>query len=221
MAKNKPLRQTAYEYIKAKILSCEYAPGTYINEHQICEEMDGISRTPVRDALGRLEQEGLLEIMPKKGILVTALNFSDINRLYEVRLLLEPYVLRRYGAKLDPVELNRFAEIMADPGRIHSDSAQYYFYDLDDQFHGFIMNALPNQYLLGAYDNISNLNHRLRVLSGNVVENRIRDTFAEHLLIINACLAEDWEAAASAMTEHLENSRVATFHLISASGYNV
>lgn len=213
--KNKPLRQVAYDYIKKKILSCEYEPGIHLNEQQLCDEMGGISRTPVRDALGRLEQEGLLNILPKKGIVVSELKLNDINRIYEVRLLLEPYVLRRYGPKLDPVKLERFAEIMSDPGRVNSNSDyQYYFYDLDDQFHGFIMNAMPNQYLTDTYENINDLNQRLRVLSGSRVENRIAETFAEHLRVVNACLKKDWEAAADAMTDHLEKARVITFQLI-------
>lgn len=212
-SKNKPLRQTAYDYIKKKILSCEYEPGLHLNEQQLCDEMGGISRTPVRDALGRLEQEGLLNVLPKKGIIVSELKLNDINRIYEVRLLLEPYVLRRYGSKLDSVKLERFAEIMSDPDRVQSDYP-YYFYDLDDQFHGFIMNAMPNQYLTDTYENVNNMNQRLRVMSGTHVKNRIADTFAEHLLIINACIAGDWEAAANAMTEHLDKARIATFQLI-------
>lgn len=211
--KSKPLRQVAYDYIKKKILSCEYEPGMHLNEQQLCDEMGGISRTPVRDALGRLEQEGLLNVLPKKGIIVSELKLNDINRIYEVRLLLEPYVLRRYGSKLDPVKLERFAEIMSDPGRVQSDY-RYYYYDLDDQFHGFIMNAMPNQYLIDTYENVNNMNQRLRVLSGSRVKNRIIDTFAEHLRIVNACLDKDWEAAANAMTEHLDKARIATFQLI-------
>ncbi|MCD8364084.1 MAG: GntR family transcriptional regulator [Lachnospiraceae bacterium] len=211
--KNKSLRQTAYEYIKRKILSCEYEPGMFLNEQQICDEMGGISRTPVRDALGRLEQEGLLNIIPKKGIMVSDLKLNDINSIYEVRLLLEPYVLRRYGSRLDPVKLKRFEEIMSDPGRASSDS-QYYFFDLDDQFHGFIMYSMKNRYLNDAYSNIYNMNQRIRVLSGTNVQNRIAATFAEHLEIVEACLAKDWEKAALSMSSHLRNSMTATFQMI-------
>lgn len=208
--KNKPLKQFAYEFIKKKILSCEYAPGVYLNEQQLCEEMGAISRTPVRDAVSRLEQEGLLNILPKKGILVSELRISDINRIFEVRVLLEPYVLKRYGNKLSTDQLRYFSQVMSDPDKIPPDS----FYDLDDNFHGFIMSALSNQYLLDTYENINNMNQRLRVLSGSLVENRIADTFAEHRQIIRACLQKNWEAAAQAMNQHLEASRISTFRLI-------
>ena len=75
--KNKPLKQHAYEFIKKKILNCEYAPGLHLNEQQLCEDMDGISRTPVRDAVSRLEQEGLLNILPKKGIIVSEQRYQS------------------------------------------------------------------------------------------------------------------------------------------------
>lgn len=207
---HKPLKQYAYEFIKKKILTCEYKPGLFLNEQQLCEDMDGISRTPVRDAVSRLEQEGLLNIFPKKGIVVSELRIGDINRIFEVRMLLEPYALRRYGSKLDPDRLAYFLQVMSDSAKIPPDS----FYDLDDQFHGFIMEAMHNQYLTDTYQNISNMNQRLRTLSGNLVANRLAATLAEHIAIIHACQRQDWEAAAEAMMQHLEASRVSNFQMI-------
>lgn len=214
--RNKPLKQLAYECIKEKILSCEYKPGLYLNEQQVCEDIGGISRTPVRDALGRLEQEGLLNILPKKGVIISELQIYDINRIYEVRMLLEPYALSHYGARLDPDGLNRFAVTMSSKNQIQTAN----FYDLDDRFHGFIMSALQNQYLMDTYENISNMNQRLRVLSGSHVKNRIADTFAEHMQIISSCLEKNWEKAADAMTAHLEKSRIATFQMIAENKDN-
>lgn len=210
MNKNKPLKQYAYDFIKKKILNCEYAPGLHLNEQQLCEAMDGISRTPVRDAVSRLEQEGLLNILPKKGIIVSELRISDINRIFEVRMLLEPYALQRYGNRLAPDQLAYFSQVMSDYTKVPYDS----FYDLDDQFHGFIMSSMQNQYLLDTYQNINNMNQRLRTMSGNLVANRLSDTFTEHMAIINACRSQDWEGAAEAMTRHLEASRISTFQMI-------
>ena len=64
------LKYSTYEFIKNKIICCEYEPGTFLNEEILCEET-GVSRTPVRDALGRLEQEGLVKILPKKGVKIS------------------------------------------------------------------------------------------------------------------------------------------------------
>ena len=60
------LKLQAYQYLKTRILNCEYRPNEFLNEQKLCAEMGNISRTPMRDALGRLEQEGLITILPKK-----------------------------------------------------------------------------------------------------------------------------------------------------------
>ena len=91
------LKTLAYNKIRQKIVTCEYAPGTFLNEEILTEAL-GLSRTPIRDALGRLEQEGLIEIRPKRGIIVKSLTVSDINMIFEVRNMYEPYILKNYGS---------------------------------------------------------------------------------------------------------------------------
>lgn len=104
------LKTLAYNTIKQKIVTCEYAPGTFLNEEILTDELK-ISRTPIRDALSRLEQEGLIEIKPKKGITVTALSIKDVNMIFEIRKLYEPYILKNYGSFLDEDKLNEFYHI--------------------------------------------------------------------------------------------------------------
>ena len=93
------LKTQAYNTIRQKIVTCEYAPGTFLNEELLTSEL-GLSRTPIRDALSRLEQEGLIEIKPKKGILVMPLSINTISMIFEVRQLYEPYILLNYGTSL-------------------------------------------------------------------------------------------------------------------------
>ena len=72
------LKLQAYQYLKTKILNCEYRPNEFLNEQKLCAEMGNISRTPLRDALGRLEQEGLITILPKKGLMVSGITEEDV-----------------------------------------------------------------------------------------------------------------------------------------------
>ena len=95
------LKLQAYQYLKTKILNCEYRPNEFLNEQKLCAEMGNISRTPMRDALGRLEQEGLITILPKKGLMVSGITEEDVHSMFEMRLLVEPYALRTYGSR-DP-----------------------------------------------------------------------------------------------------------------------
>ena len=84
------LKLQAYQYLKTKILNCEYRPNEFLNEQKLCAEMGNISRTPMRDALGRLEQEGLITILPKKGLMVSGITEEDVHSMFEMRLLVEP-----------------------------------------------------------------------------------------------------------------------------------
>ena len=104
------LKTQAYNTIRQKIVTCEYAPGTFLNEELLTTEL-GLSRTPVRDALSRLEQEGLIEIKPKKGIIVMPLSINTINMIFEVRQLYEPYILLNYGNALSEDNL-RFSHFL-------------------------------------------------------------------------------------------------------------
>lgn len=195
------LKLQAYNYLKAKILSCEYAPNQFLNEQRLCAEMGNISRTPMRDALGRLEQEGLITILPKKGLVVSPITDEDVNSIFEVRLLVEPYALRVYGAQLPREGLEKFVELMRHPEQIPD------FCESDDAFHALLISALPNRYLRSAHDSITGQNTRFRIMTGKVGLIGQQETCEEHLAILAPTLAGDWDAAADALTRHLELAR--------------
>ena len=140
------LKLQAYQYLKTKILNCEYRPNEFLNEQKLCAEMGNISRTPMRDALGRLEQEGLITILPKKGLMVSGITEEDVHSMFEMRLLVEPYALRTYGADIPKEQLSAFVELMHNPDRIDD------FCKSDDDFHELLMSTLPNKYLRSAHD---------------------------------------------------------------------
>lgn len=198
------LKLQAYNYLKDKILRCEYAPNDMLNEQKLCEEMGNISRTPMRDALGRLEQEGLVAILPKKGLMVSGITAADVRSIFEVRLLVEPYALRCYGRDLSRKELLSFRDLMLHPERIED----FYqmgdaFCEADDAFHALLVSGLPNKYLRTAHEGITWQNTRFRIMTGKVGMLRKPETCAEHLQVLDAALEGDWNAAADAMEKHL------------------
>ena len=162
------LKTLAYNKIRQKIVTCEYAPGTFLNEEILTEALS-LSRTPIRDALGRLEQEGLIEIRPKRGIIVKSLTVSDINMIFEVRNMYEPYILKNYGSLLPVERLHGFYDIF-----LHTDSNSEcfknndYFYELDSDFHLMIVRSCPNVYIQNNYSLILTQNARFRYMTGNV-----------------------------------------------------
>lgn len=213
--KKESLKQQAYNIIKEKIINCEYAPNDLLNEEKLKEEI-GASRTPIRDALIRLEQERLVHILPKKGIMVAPLSIRDINAVYEARMLIEPYAIEYYGNKISREKFVEYKETFqkikdaVKNGRGMPEN----LYEIDDQFHIEFIKAMENEYFLSMYEQIYNQNLRLRILSGARGKNRMTETQDEHLKIVDYCIYGNWEQAASAMKEHLLFSKRASFDAI-------
>lgn len=212
------LKQQAYEIIKEKILSCEYPPDTVLSEEQLRETV-GASRTPVRDALSRLEQEELVRILPKKGILVVPVSVHQINMIYETRFLLEPYAVRTYGRQV-PKEWYEEINCFLCEENLQLQSCES-LYEFDRRFHQQLIEASSNTYLINMYDRIYAQIRRLRILSGERSPRRLKETGTEHRKIAQACLAGDWDGAATAMEEHLRGSRQAALEAVQESSIGI
>lgn len=205
------LKQQAYTTIRSKILRCEYEPNAFLNEDFLCQELN-MSRTPVRDALSRLEQENLVKIMPKKGFLVAPLSLNEINIIYETRILLEPYIIRTYGHKISKELQERMELIMKTMEESIDDMER--IYDLDDEFHRLIVHLCSNKYLISCYDSINAQNLRLRVLSGHQNRARLIATQEEHMDILRQIVKKDYDKAADAIEKHLSASKEAAYRVL-------
>ena len=207
------LKTIAYNTIREKIVACEYAPGSFLNEEMLTTSL-GLGRTPIRDALSRLEHEGLVEIRPKVGITVTPLNISDINKIFEVRLLLEPYIIRNYGSRIPVDRLNEYFQIFSKtPSENYQSDGGTRAYNLDSDFHSLIIEACPNEYIKGLYTQTRAQNERFRHMTGSLYDTRVEKTFREHLEIVRACLEQDWDGASEKLKEHIMVSKQTTFTL--------
>jgi DNA-binding GntR family transcriptional regulator len=204
------LKQVAYEYIKLKIVNCEYAPNAFINEEMIASELK-VSRTPIREALMRLETEQLVQILPKRGIVVCPLTPDLITSIFETRLLLEPYILENYGMYINRDKLLEFKKLYEVEYR-HSKVE----FEIDDEFHSLLYNSSKNAYLIKTLENTAFQNQRIRVYSGIKVF-RVPSTYDEHLNIINAVLDKDYKLAAERMKQHIIKSRKNSLEIVFSS----
>ena len=108
-AENIPVREKAYEYLKTSILSGRLNPGERLTEEHLAKEL-GISRTPVREALHKLESEGLIKPLPSRGFIASQDSKDDIEELFEIRAVLEGYALRVICGRIDDALLERLEE---------------------------------------------------------------------------------------------------------------
>ncbi len=199
-AAGKSLKQLAYETLKRRIITCEILPGSLLTEDLLCEELNA-SRTPVRDAVGRLEQEGLVSIKPKKGIMVNRVSMNSIRELFEIRRMLEPEAVLRYGNRIRDEEYARFLRLF---GRTDLDDRE--LFRLDDAFHRLFIEASENRYYRTVFDMIADQVYRYRVLTSG--DARLEVSRKEHAEIAADCIRGEWDLASAAMLRHIENSKL-------------
>jgi len=200
------LKRKAYEIIKHNIVSCRYMPGEFLNESQLMEEI-GTSRTPIREALSKLEQEKFVRIVSKKGIMVSELTLKEIGDVYQVRMILEPQIVRQWGGNISVDELERCRVGMLNY-RPEMDEAQRN--ELDDCLHRLIVESSPNAYIKQWMDHVYCQNERIRIITGQLGQ-LMEENNAAHLRITEALLMSDYETAAVLLADHLEFGRKTTF----------
>lgn len=200
------LKQKAYFFIKEKIIKGNYKPGEDISEEELQNEM-GISRTPVREALMRLETESLISIFPRKGIFVSNITPKMIKNVFQIRKMIEPQVIRIVGKNISKEWLYQIKEkFNATFDDLSKEELASYYVNLDKEFHSYLINACDNQYLVHVMNNIFDQNQRMRYQTYNFDERDIA-TKSEHIMIVDALIEDDIEKAESLMIEHIQNAQ--------------
>lgn len=197
------LKAQAYEIIKQKIVHCELEPGSPISEKDLIEEI-GVSRTPIREAFNKLEDENLLKIYPKRGIFVTDISPKDVLDIYTLRELIEPFAARIATPYIDVHALESYRQIWSNS---HYDYEPDEHIKLDREFHGVIAESTGNKYLTQILFRLYDQVNRIRILSLRRIKARREETRHEHLAIIMAFLEHDADGAERAMRAHLTRAK--------------
>ena len=203
----KSKKTIVYENLKKRIISHSLTPGEPLNESILSKEQ-GISKTPIREALQQLEKEGFVENIPGKGSFVSRISIQDIREMFEIREILECEVIKRVASKGD---LNR-AEAEAIGRKFESSGADgnknpRSYFRAGVQIHTFVFETFGNKRLLEFYRRLQEHIERMRLYFFNQVEpERSEQSFKEHLEILNALVAQDPPRAEKAMRDHLQNS---------------
>src|SRR5689334_15620843 len=140
------LREAAYDAIKHRIITCAFRPGEYINELQLSGLLE-IGRTPVHQALDRLMVEGLVEVIPRKGVIVKPVSLNEVLQIIEVRLINEPFGARlaaQHGTDSDQAELSEVLDRAKHWAKLRNVEKMML---LDREFHLLIARAAKNDVL--------------------------------------------------------------------------
>lgn len=197
------LRDTIYRAIRYAILTCEFKPGQDLRE-QVLAEQYRVSRSPVRDALLRLEQENLVTVLPRQGYRVKPISIPDVEEIFGLRLLIEP-ACAAAAALMDDTALkalDRFRDIL------NEDFAEAGFLEYDASFHSTIAELSGNVRIAAvAQDLIDQFERPGRLASRTLQHEAARCFRAEHEAIINALQAHDPDRASQLSYEHVKYAR--------------
>ncbi len=197
------LKETAYQYIRKCIVDGVWSGGTFLSEHSLCEQL-GMSKTPIRSALDRLEMMGLVKLFPNQGAVVSEVSLKRILEIYELRLALETYAVRWLTGKLDHSFFVRMDNnISLQATSITNDDIPEYV-RLDRQFHEMIIAGLDNEEYAAVMMRMQD--QFLLAVRTTFMKNRQRleGSIEEHRKIRAALAGNDPERSERLMIEHLE-----------------
>ena len=197
----------AYRALREEILDGVLAPGTALAEVEQANRL-GVSRTPVREALARLEADGLATAASPRVLQVSELSAASITALYELREALEEQAARLAAMRRDPERFEGLrSRLQLSPGQLASgdESGLRDYYDTVDALDAELDSAVANPLLIGALRNARLHSARVRRLARQHPE-RLRAAASEHLLIVEAIIAGDASLAAHATHVHLHMS---------------
>jgi DNA-binding GntR family transcriptional regulator len=215
LAGDPTLRERAYEAIKAQILDSRYPPGSMVSETQLAADLD-ISRTPIREALRQLATNGLVEILPKRGVLISRLMLEDVVEVYQLREQLECFAAGVAAIRTTPAEAMGFR---TDHDRALSSLNRERLreaYDHSILMHHRIIHLAGNSRLRQFMQQLSDQVHRFGLLT--LRHGRAAQAIAEHGAIIEALAQNDGGRAKTLMRAHLREDRNAVLRLILPAG---
>lgn len=199
----KPLREIVFETIRNAIVSGNLKPGERVMEVQMAESL-GVSRTPVREAIRKLELEGLIIMLPRKGAYVADLSVKDLTEVMEIRASLEGLAAGLASIRIDAAEIEEL-EIYALKFHKSIDEDVDALILRDFEFHDAIFKASRNERLIQLNNNLIEQVQRFREIYHKKV-NKSKETSREHYAIVEAISNGDVDKAEKLARIHIENA---------------
>jgi len=199
------LKDKVYQNIKLKIIRGILKPGTRLPEEELSKVMN-ISRAPIREAFNRLEKEGFVTIIPRKGAAVSNITAQMIEDIFEIRESLESLAVRKSIGKISIEKLEKVGESFKKFISKPANAENYIQYlTLDKKFHDLLSQNCGNKKLIELLANLQEQIHWLR----NISLKRITFTGSvrEHLAIIKALKNNDEKLITKALLQHLERAK--------------
>lgn len=218
---NSNLLEKTYSILKGLIIKREFPPHHKLSIPELSEQF-GVSRTPVRDALNRLEMDGLVRTVSKVGTFVTGVSAQDVLDIMDTRLMVELWVVE----KLAQQTLDDLSEIVANMEKIHETSAfivntskleNYHEGDYNLLFHMEFIKLGRNKKTLDIYENVMNYRF-LAMKSYLITKEMVVRSLEQHRNIILTLKSGSHNDLKHVVTEHLEEAKIRLYKNINLNG---
>lgn len=209
----------AYNLIKNNIISGKYPPKSDILEDTLQKEL-GFSRTPVREALIQLKNEGFIVVFPKKGTIVSPITQELINEVYEMRLTCEPYLCVKASSIIPVSILEKFKSVLVNPPKFANEKEERDFYiKTDASLHNTILQCSNNSFMINAMQLIYAHNDRFRNFTSRP---KFDNSIDEHIELIDSILSKDEAKIMASSIRHINTSKkLATEKFLSSNVENM
>ncbi len=203
----KPLGEVVFEYLRNAILSGELEPGERLMEIALAEQL-GVSRTPVREAIRKLELEGFVEMVPRKGAYVAELKVKDITEILVIRGIFEGYAAASAARKMKDSDKETLSNAVAKFEKAVEKGDRQAMMEADDRFHHLILKATKNDKLLDIIHGLHDQFKRFRMVYFSEFDN-FAELIESHRLIYDAIINGDADKAKACTESHIHAIEVA------------
>src|SRR5215472_6837381 len=199
------LRDAAYEAIKHRIITCKFKPGECINEVSVAE-LIGYGRTPVHQALDRLMLEEMVEVIPRKGVIVKPIILHDVMQMIDVRMINETHCARLAAARADDTHIGALTAVLKRARQAITARDIHSMMMLDREFHLQLAAAGKNLELAEVVRKLNERSLRFWFISFTTPDHH-RNFHEQHEAVFAAVRDRDVDGAGSAMRAHIEAFR--------------
>lgn len=209
------IRERVYLYIKDLILEGEFKTGDRLVERELAERLS-ISRTPIREALFRLESQGFVKTVPRKGVIVADISEKEIIEVFTILSSLEVLAVKLAVQKLDDETKMKFNTSIKNVEEVLQDPSIVDYSNIHSELNYLLYSSAKNAKL---YDMLSGLSDYIRAFAkiGYKKQGRPKQSMEEHLAIMKAIVNEEIEMVEYLTKIHIENSRKAYIEAINQS----
>lgn len=207
--------ERAYRELRQRIVTLAIPPGAVINETRMAAEL-GLGRTPVREALLRLQAEHVVRYLPRRGVIVREITLADVGHVYEARLAVEGVVARLACQRMTRGEQEAAAALVEQQARAHAAGEHAQTLALEERFHRFLAHCCGNPHLAAMDDRLLTLTSQLwhYVWRAYPAVEMVPPALDQHARLVAALHAGDAAAAERVMCEHIEASRAALYAIM-------